>query len=499
MSVRLSAPARIWRSRHARTRGDQAYLAYLTLMVTLVTVVPLGRAVSLAASSPQGVALLTAPDASSAVAAVVASLWASFLLLGRVRGPALRPPFQTHALASSDLLRFTSFRGPFLRSAALVVASTAAVGVLIGTSLITVGRSAPGDALLFVLACVCVGIVSAVAWLAGQAMPRSSALLAPLVVGLGAITAAVPAWRFVTPWGWAGLAYPLAASTGALVPLLAVTAAAVSLVPALMSRLSLPRLIAQAIRWEAATSHATGMELATATSVYQPVPTLGRRLRVVRPGLPRPLLFLVRDALGAARTPVRLVAAALAMATAAALFTLSLVGESPGWFLSSAAGVLLFAGLGPFTDGVRHAARAASDLPLYGIGDERLLLHHTLLPVLVTVIMVVVAATISALLLAAGLHALPAIAGSVMLGMLAIVARIATAVKGPLPSALLTPIPTPMGDLGAAARLVWATDGILLAACAGAAAAGMSVSPLPVIAVGAALAGLAVHRWRHRL
>jgi len=135
--------------------------------VTLVTVVPLGRAVSLAASSPQGVALLTTPDASSAVAALVAGLWASFLLLGRVRGPALRPPFPTHALASSDLLRTTSFRGPFLRSAALVVASTAAVGVLIGTSLMTVGRSGPGEALLFVLACVCVGIVSAVAWLAG--------------------------------------------------------------------------------------------------------------------------------------------------------------------------------------------------------------------------------------------------------------------------------------------------------------------------------------------
>jgi len=44
-------------------------------------------------------------------------------------------------------------------------------------------------------------------------MPCFSALLAPLVFGLGAITAAVPAWRFVTPWGWAGLAYPFAAST----------------------------------------------------------------------------------------------------------------------------------------------------------------------------------------------------------------------------------------------------------------------------------------------
>jgi hypothetical protein len=299
-----------------------------------------------------------------------------------------------------------------------------------------------------------------------------------------------------TPWGWVGLAYPVATATGTIAPLLATTAAAVTVVPSLMSRLTLILLTAQAARWEGATSHATGMELAAAAAVYQPAPRVGRHLRAVRPALRRPLVFLLRDAVGAARTPVRFATAALALAAAAALFTLSYVPESPNWALSAVAGVILFAALGPFTDGIRHAASVASDLPLYGISDERLLAYHTLFPLLATIIVLVIATAICSLFIG---HAIPAILGSLALGILAIIARIGNALKGPLPPALLTPIPTPMGDLGAAARLTWAMDGVLLTAMAGASAALVFQSPVLLPAVGIALVGLTIHRWRHRI
>lgn len=496
MTSRLSEPLRIWRSRNARARGDHAYLAYMILMLTLVTVAPIVRAISVSLTSTQGVALLTSPAASSVTMLAVSGIWAFCLLLGRVRGPALRPPFATHALASSDLPRATSFRGPFLRSGTMVVALSTVVGVLIGASLVSAGHSKPGDALLFVLACTCVGIISSIAWLVGQAMPRTAALLAPLVFALGTVTSTIPAMQPLTPWGWVGLAYPVATATGTIAPLLATTAAAVTVAPSLMSRLTLTLLTAQAARWEAATSHATGMELAAAATVYQAAPKVGRHLRAVRPALRRPLVFLLRDAVGAARTPVRFATAALALAAAAALFTLSLVPESPNWALSAVAGVILFAALGPFTDGIRHAASVASDLPLYGISDERLLAYHTLFPVLATVIVLVIATAICSLFIG---HAIPAILGSLALGILAIIARIGNALKGPLPPALLTPIPTPMGDLGAAARLAWAMDGVLLTAMAGASAALVFQPPVLLPAVGIALTGLTIHRWRHRI
>lgn len=291
------------------------------------------------------------------------------------------------------------------------------------------------------------------------------------------------------------LGYPVATATGSLAPLLALTAVAVAAVPALMNSLTVTQLVSQASRWESATSYATGMDLAAATTVYQAAPTVGRHLRAVKPALRRPLAFLLRDAVGAARTPVRLAAAVLALVAAATLLMLSLAPESPNWALGAVAGVILFAGLGPLTDGVRHAANVASDLPLYGISDERLLAHHTLFPTLATITVLVLTTVICSLLIG---HAIPGVLGSLALGILAITARIGNALKGPLPPALLTPIPTPMGDLGAAVRLTWALDGALLTALAGASAVLAFQSPLLLVSVGAALTGLTIHRWRHR-
>lgn len=495
MTSRVSASVRIWRSRDVRTRGDRAYLGYMIFMVALVTIVPVVRAIAVSMTSTEGIALLTSTEAPSATMLAVSGIWAFSLLLGRVRGPALRPPLVTHALASSDLSRAAAFRGPVLGSSAVVVALTSAAGILVGVSLVSTGHSSIGAAVLFVLASACVGVISAVAWLVGQALPRLAALLAPVVFGLGVVTSAVPAIQPFAPWGWVGLAYPVAAGAGTLVPLVAVTAVAAAAVPALMNTLSLALLTAQAARWEAATSYATGMELAAAATVYQAVPKVGRRLRAVRPALRSPFLFLVRDAVGAARTPVRLAAATLALAAAAVLFTLSVAGESSSWALSAVAGVILFAGLGPLTDGIRHAASVASDLPLYGISDERLLASHALFPLVATIVVVVLAGAICALVVGNGI---PAILGSSVVGILAVLARVANALKGPLPPVLLSPISTPMGDLSAAVRLVWALDGVLLSALAGASVAVVFGSPVLLLVVSIALIGLIVFRWRHR-
>ncbi|GAA3642203.1 hypothetical protein GCM10022200_27460 [Microbacterium awajiense] len=100
--------------------------------------------------------------------------------------------------------------------------------------------------------------------------------------------------------------------------------------------------------------------------------------------------------------------------------------------------------------------------------------------------------------LVSGHSALAAGVASVVLGLMTLAARVSGALKGPLPPALLAPIPTPAGDLGAAARLAWALDGVLLTAAAGASVALIAMSPFAVLMVGVAIGGLVLRRWRHR-
>ncbi|MFC6326936.1 hypothetical protein ACFP59_13570, partial [Microbacterium koreense] len=205
-------------------------------------------------------------------------------------------------------------------------------------------------------------------------------------------------------------------------------------------------------------------------------------------------VFLARDTVGAARTPVRLAAGILTLTAAGGLLALA-AAPGLGAPLGAIAGLLLFAGLGPVTDGVRHAANIAGDLPLYGLSDGSLLAHHSLFPLVLT--LAIVGGVATAGFVSAG-FGIGAASGTIVGGLLALLVRIAHALKGPLPPALLAPIPTPFGDLGGAVRLLWAVDGIVLCAGAGVAASILVTAPVAAIAMGAVMVAIVAHRWRNR-
>ena len=503
MRSRTQAAIAIWSSRTTGRRGERSFVVYLGLMIALVAVAPIGRAVWLSASSEDGVAVLSAASAPTVAIVVTVCLWAGALLLGRERGPALRAPFPTHALAASDIPVAEAFRGPLLRSGTLVTAVCAGAAGLIGGSLANAGLTQPLGAVSFVAVGMLVGVITTVAWSAGQAMPpRVAVLLAIVVAGLGAASVAFPALQAFTPWGWVGLAYPVGdvsfapAAPAALVALAALAISLVSAVPSLMNRIGVTELVAQASRWGSATSYASGMDFDAAARAYQGRPQVGRRIPAVRPGAGLAQTFLLRDAVGAIRTPGRLIAGILALALATALVALAAAPAAPGWLLGAAAGVIAFAALGPLTDGLRHATSVASDFPLYGISDERLLAHHALFPVAVA--LVVVAAVIIVLGLVTGTAPASGAVSAVLLVALTLANRIGNGLKGPLPPVLLTPVPTAMGDPMAAVRLAWALDGLILAALAGTASALALTAPLFATAVVAVTVATGIHRWRHR-
>ncbi|WP_286795410.1 hypothetical protein [Microbacterium sp. UBA3394] len=496
MTGRATAAIRVWRSRNVRTGTDRAYAAYMVFMVAVVAVTPIARAVWLSLTSAEGIAVLASTAAPGVTVLTAAGLWAGALILGRDRGPAVLPPFPTHALATSDLPRSDTFRGPVLRAGALVTGLATFAAGLVGGSLTSNGLADPLSTAMFAAVGALVGIVATVAWLAGQVFPRAAVPVALGVLALAAFTAAVPFMQPFTPWGWVGLAYPGSGSPHTLVALTALTAALVAAVPVLLNRLGLAELMAQAARWESAATYATGMEFSSAVTIYQGEPHAGRRLRAVRAIRRRSAVFLIRDAIGAVRTPGRLVVGVIALATAGTLITLAFAPAMPGWALGAAAGLTLFGGLGPFTDGIRHAASVAADFPLYGISDEHLLANHALFPLAVTVVVLLTVVVVCSFV--TGMSAFAPILSSLALGVLTLMARVGNALKGPLPPTLLAPIPTPVGDLGAAVRMIWALDAVLLIAFAGAAAALAFESPVLLIGVAITLVGLVVARWRQR-
>lgn len=496
MNRRASVAIRIWRARNIRTSGDRAFLVYMVLMLVIVAVAPVVRAVWVSVTSAEGIAVLTSAAAPDVTVIVVAGLWAGALLLGRDRGPALLPPFPTHALATSDLPRSHTFRDPVLRATAFVVALTTLVAGLIAGSLAYSGSTDPFGVAMFVAVGTLAGIVTTIAWLAGQVFPRAAVPGALSVLALGSAANAFPVMQAFVPWGWVGLAYPGGGSPHAVVALTVFTGALVAAAPVLMNRLGLAELMFHAARWDSATIHVTGMDFSAAAMVYQAPPHRGRRIRAVPSRGLRPAMFLIRDAVGAVRTPGRLIVGVLALATAGAFIPLAFVPATPSWPLGAAAGLILFAGLGPLTDGIRHAASVAADLPLYGISDEHLLAGHTLFPLAVTVVVLLAVVVVCSTV--AGIGAAAPIVSALALGLLALIARVSNALKGPLPPALLTPIPTPVGDVAAVVRMTWAFDGVLLAASAGAAAALAFASPLVLIGVAVILIGIGINRWRQR-
>lgn len=474
-------------------------------MVGTVAVAPIARMIWLAITRPSVISALASPVAPAFAALVVALFWAGALLFGRDRGPALHPPVLTHVLASSALSRADAFRGPVLRAGAAVTVLSTVATATVGFSLWSSSLATLGSVAVFAGAGAAVGIIGTVAWLAGQAFPRAATVLASGIVALSTLGVFAPQVLAASPWGWVGASYPAAAGAadfgqllglGQLAGIFALTCLLVAAAPSMLNRLRQTELFTQALHWELAVLRTGVMDFEAAAGTYRQSPRLGRSIRAVRPALPAPLRFLVSDAIGAARRPMRLASGVLALVAAGVLvcIALSLDGGSAALLLAAAAGLIAYLGLGPLTDGLRYAANVAADYPLFGISDERLLAGHTLFPLAAIIVVLLIAAAATSLLV--GLSLTMPLAAALSLGLTTLILRIAVALKGPLPPAFLTPIPTPAGDLAVVLQLTWAFDGVLLSTGAGAAL----FAHLPVLLAGIAFigAGLSISRWRNR-
>lgn len=493
---RLRTLRRLYGQRGDRWDGrDLAFGIYATLLIAAIVAFPLIRAIVVELARPGVIDILQAPQAPIVVGALSAAVLAALAWFGQLRGPVTPQPFFVTLLATTDLPRGLTLRRPFGTSAALVTAISTAVGLLFAGVLVAAGAATAGRAAVFLLGCVSLGLIGSVMWLVGQRF-RSRLLWGVLValLGIAALSGLHPAVAGIFPWGWMGVLWPAGAGTGigaatvwsvaALAALAVLAVAGLWCVPRLLRTLDGVQLMDDAVRWQAATTAAVSGDVARALGSFRARPTIGRAWNAVA-GRWAALRYLRRDLVATVRTPGRFTVAALGLAAGciAAGFSLS-VDPSVAWLPAAAGAAMGFLALGVFSDGFRHAAQASAAAALYGYNTGRLYRLHALLPAGLAAV-AALAAALCVLVVGAPARGLIVV---VLLAPVLLLVRAYDSAKGDLPILLLTPVPTPGGDLSGLSVLAWQADALLIATGSGALLAAMVGSGLiaPAVVVSSA-------------
>ncbi|WP_109474350.1 hypothetical protein [Ornithinimicrobium cavernae] len=508
MSVPLSASDRIGTVRRlhrdrteGRTQADTAFWAYVVVLLLAMVVVPLVLGIASVLAEPEVLAALRSDRSDSVVAAAAGCLLAAAAVLGAHRGPAHLPPFLVTVLAGNDLPRARTLARPFVTSAAGLTLVVTAAAALPAVVLLRAGGTGVAGAVAFVAGSACLGAVTATAWLAGQRIgPRHGWVLPVALLAATALTAVAPALAVVTPWGWVADLWPPTAqgSPWALLPLALVTLVCLDAVPRLLNRLRGPLLLDQAGRWEIVGTAAYTGDFAAALAMFRARPRLGRAWWAV-PTAPAPIRYAVRDLVGALRTPVRGLTGLFFLGVGGFLTGLAVAGTAlPAWLLAGVGAVATYAGLGTVTDGFRHAADTRSAPALYGYGTAELFGLHALTPVLLAVAGTVAGAVVAQ---RAGWEAAGLLEAG-LLGILLVVVRAYDSAKGMLPLILLTPAPSPAGDLSGLMVLAWQADALLISITLAVTLALATTAAGLLMGLGAAILGgavvIALTAWRLR-
>lgn len=478
MTSRLGTATGIWHGRQARDAGDRAYLAYSLVLLALVVVTPIVRAVWLQITTTKSAAALVSPSAGVVAGTIVFAIWAAALTIGQSRGPAVAAPFLVHVLVDSDLRRRTVFRSRIVVALLVATVVGGGVAVFVGLALESLGLTGSAAVLDFTVRGALVGVVAAVLWLVGQSVPRVAGMLTVVVLVLAVAVVIAKAVPASSQWAWVSGAGPI---VWVDVLLLVLAAWGVASGPWLLDRISDRTLTAQAARWDAAIAHAVSLDFGAVAESYQTLPTAGRGRDAITRRAHLGLVILVRDLVGATRMPARLSVGVLTVAGAGAVLVLAAMAPAVGPLLSGLAAILLYSGVGAFSRGLQHAALVSRDRPLYGIGDGRLLVFHSFLPIGAALVLTGgTAIVLGAFVAPASLPRL--VWGALALPVVVVAAHLSNALRGPAPLVLMTPAPSAVGDPMPLIRVLWALDAPVLAVLAG------MVIPIGGSAIGAFLA-----------
>ncbi|WP_417562374.1 hypothetical protein [Microbacterium sp.] len=450
----LRAARRLLRERTDRPRAaDVAYRAYVTVLVAAVVGVPLGRAAVLAMEPALSIGAVPA----SAVAAGASLVCLGLFLVGATFGPVIvSAPYLT-AVADGPIDRRLTLRRAQLRAHIVVIS---VVTVLAALGVIAAAPASAGGVIMMLVAACALGSVAGSLWLAGQLRPPwwMRVLIAAWCVGTaaaGLIPAVSGLALWAGPWGWAARVWTRMPQTAvsasaltAIVLLLAAAAGGWIIAGSWRRRLRRDDLARQTARWNTVAALSVSAEVSSAARVLAAPPHGGRQWTWTT-GHTAASAIMRRDAAGLLRAPGR---------TATALVTSLACGALVGWAVGGGfaypAAALLYLAIGAWATGLRTAASSVGAAALYGTSDRARLVLHAIVPGVASIIFCAVGAAVTA---GAG-----AAVWTAFLAVFAVLLQGFSSLRGPLPLDLLTPIPSPVGDLSIVNVLVWMSDALLL-------------------------------------
>ena len=459
------------------------------------------RALFLALTTPAALLTLSEAGAATVTAVAAGSALTLFSIFGSIRGPAHYPPFLALLLMDSDLPHHRVLFRPFVISTLWIVVGSALIAAVPGIALMFGNEIEFQRCVPLIVGGAVFGVVvgTVLAW--GQRLGRAKAWVLSRAIGAAVVaTLIVPSLFIATPWGRVGTLYPSAdpLETWPLLALGVLAAVAVSAARPLLEGISSVDLVDQSERWESASSAAITGDPSLALSMFRPLPSMGRSWNAVVSRLPLGVVFWGRDLVGACRTPVRFAFSTIGLIAGGAILSIAVSQAEAGWLTGAAGALVSFVSLSGLSDGLRHAAEAYSAPQLYGLSPRSLLRYHSSLPLSFGLLMML-AGSGAQVLLGSSVAGLPL---SAAVSVVLFLVRVFDSAKGPLSSALLAPIPTPLGDLSGTVVLAWEADAALLVIATGALAVfGFhTAGPLALIAVvgllAAAVTGLSVRRFR---
>lgn len=465
-----------WAIRTTPSPGEMAYIAYCVVLVGLIVGAPVVRAIWILLAEPPVFAVVMSPIAQSLLAAAVLVLLAS--VCAAWSAPVVRRGFLASVLADSAIRYSRSFRTP------VMLWMLAAIAVCVGSAAVffsVLWALGAIDAVGF--ACALAGAlgVAITAW-AAAILTQSSArfgAFAALILTSAAVGLALgrPTWAVGLLWSplWAVVMLTMAFALG------------IWAVPRI-NRLRPTDITAASLRRDAATTGFVLMESDDVARAMRDLPTAGRHWPAT-PRLPIVLALPYAALIGAARTPARFVRGVLCISMGYVV-----AGLAPSVWLVGIAVTLVYLGLGSVTDGLRNAADVVRSAPAYGVSDVRLFTSHALLPLAVAGILAPLAFTTGGL---------SGFATALVCTIAAVAARAFAALTPMAPLSLLIPIPTPVGDMAAMMRLVWAVQGLAFAIAFAVLCAPIISDPsantaLMAIAATGIACWVLISRWRTR-
>lgn len=495
MTGDLSAVREVWAQRsQARTRADLLYLLYVVALSVLVFAAPvLQMSGTFLARRDVLPALLhpLAPQVTTTVSLAAASV---MVLLGAVRGPALIAPFFTATLAASGIRRRDVLWRPLARALLVPALGIVIVTSLIAATLVTDGAATGAGAAWFVVAGVGTGLLLGAAWLGGELLgTMHRRLLAGVLLVAAALCTALPHAPGL------GGAYPVTETRPKIWALLLLGAGVIATAAGFsqLDRLRGSVLREQSQRWASTTTIVTTGDVAGAAGMLQLPPSAGRRLPAIG-SRPLVLLYARRDVVTWLRSPERLVAGVVvALLAAAALAGSTLLTGPLAWGAVVLGSAALWGAGGTLVDGIRHGVHTLGAPTLFGQSAAVQVLLHSVAPALLLSVLATLGGATTMLAAGEGLTAVEMVILPAALAPVMIVGRARDAAKGPMPLGLITPMPTPQGDMAVIPMLAWQSDAILLAVLSGAVLAGLGLLGPPWLLGGAAIltAAMALMAW----